>query len=130
MNQSLLDTLKQAREALERLVPNTEHPDWITVVNLTAAIAELEKAEPAVVLLDGVVVRCDLDRKFSGKLYIHPSDDAKLREDAARYRWLRNQPHAIDWDFDPFLSYPHNGLNSCDLLDAAIDAARAAEGGR
>jgi hypothetical protein len=61
--------------------------------------------------------------------YFHPSDDVKLREDAARYRWLREQTRPDDfysnkvfWD----VSFQQCGLGHIvrgDQLDAAIDAA-------
>lgn len=159
---NLLDTLRRARMALERIEyfddlktirywPKKENVDS-SIANLTAAIAELENAKPTALLYFEHGEECfghpDGHRPDDAQpLYLHPSDDEKLRKDAARYRWLREQHQGVATKVDAeWFEYTEptehawmvfRPTEECQAepvgclpgeLDAAIDAARAAEG--
>ncbi|SDY08313.1 hypothetical protein [Lysobacter enzymogenes] len=59
--------------------------------------------------------------KVGDRLHLAPQDTARDREDAERYRWLRDE-------FDPSVDDEILWLSG-DSFDAAIDAARGAGGG-
>ncbi len=54
------------------------------------------------------------------------AENAALRKDSERYRWLRDNDSEYDWEF---FGRPDDGLgNDHDLCDEEIDAAMGVEG--
>ena len=105
--------------------------DDALVTELNAIIARGKTLSPNLIGRDNLLSRC------RDRICALTTELAQAREDARRYRWLRDRLHAIDYEYGephvPVLvfEYPQGqAVGPGRALDAAIDAALAEQEGK
>ena len=109
----------EAADEIEHLALDLQ-TERAAVVALRAEVAEWEKLRgPA--LLHVNLLRGQ-PAQLTQAMFAHLAGIDALREDAERYRWLRNEAESSDWEYIGH----QTAINSDREIDAAIAARKAA----